>query len=102
MFRPVALTTALALVLAAPAIAQDPPRTQPEPMAGAPTDCTNPTPARDNRGDATRAAVLDDKDLGDPAFQSIEADRRDDAARRAAAQACVQPDEPEEEGEERG
>lgn len=102
MFRPAALTMALALALAAPALAQSPPRTQPKPAAGSPTDCTNPTPARDNRGDAVRAAVLDDKDLGDPAFQAIEDDRRDDAARRAAAQACEQPDEPEEEDDGRG
>lgn len=100
MFRALVLTATAALAVGT-AFAQTAPRTAPKPTAGTPTDCTNPTPARDNRNAATRAAVLDDKDMGDPAFQAIEADRRDDAARRAAAQGCAQPDEPEEEDDGR-
>lgn len=95
------LLTAALLALSATASAQTPPRAAPKPMAGAATASTNPTPARDNVADATRTAVLDDKDQMDPAFQAIEADRKDKAARRAAARANQQANEPEEEDDGR-
>ena len=94
------LLAAFLLVASASVFAQAPPRPAPKPIAGSPTPTTNPTPARDNVADATRVAVLDDKDLMDPAFQAIEADRKDDAARRAA-RAAAQQDEPEEDDDGR-